>query len=274
MTFREYKRRGLLPVLVVALALFYLLVSEPWALRSARLDEQLRKPWRTLATYVGQPTNATVLDFQQITNQLHETRQELNQLDTAKKEVLARFSLPPELKDRLSNEFRNASYERERTRRKGELEKNAKAQQVTLEDKVILPENNFELNEPRLLWPALDFADNLLDSAVKCKVSTIHLLEVTLSPTNSLRPDAATRWSKIPLELEFTAPAENALKFLQSLPLKPAEIHAAGLFEARPGKVPLLIEHLVIKKQNPEKLDEVRVWLQVAGFIWQGAARD
>jgi hypothetical protein len=270
MTLHEYRRRGLLPVIVLALALFYLLVFRGASERSADLDKPLDKARAKLARATEQPTNTITFDFLHITNQLNETRQDLALFETAKKQLTTRLELSQATKDRLTSEFRGADFERDRARRRRQLENNAKAQQVTIEAKVALPEYNSEVAEPRLLWPALDFADNLLDSAVRCKVTTIHSLEVsTVPPTNYPAADLGGHWSKIPLEIEFTSPADNALKLLQSLPLKAEEIRAAGLFEPRAGKTPLLIDHLVIRKQTPEKVDEVRVWLQAAGFVWQ-----
>jgi len=272
MRFHEYTRRGLLPLVVLALALFYLFVSRPLSLRSAKLDKPLQDAWARLAASLGQPSNTATLHFPHLTNQLTQTRQDLVLLENAKKEAVARLELPPWLRDKLTDDFHYADYRRERTKRNGELQKSAKAQQVTLDDNVVFPEYNFEFSEPKLLWPALDFADNLLDAAVRCKVTTIHLLEVALPLTNSPASDSGGHWSEIPLELEFTGPDDSALKLVQSLPLKPAELRAAGLPEARPGKTPLLINRLVIRKQTPEKLDEVRVWLQAVGFVWQGGS--
>jgi hypothetical protein len=269
MSFQEYRRRGLLPAIVLTLVLFYLLAFRSLSQHSAELDQPLNKARAKLAHFTEQPTNASTFDFQHITNQLNETRQDLVLLESAKKQLTSRLELPQSIKERFTSEFRGADYEQDRDRRRRALDRNAKALQVRLENKVVLPEYNSAVAEPRLLWPALDFADHLLDSAIRCKVTTIHLLEVSaLAPTNYPGFDSGGHWSQIPLELEFTSPADNALKLLQSLPLKSDEIRAAGLFEPRPGKTPLLIDHLLIRKQSPERLDEVRVWLQVAGFVW------
>jgi hypothetical protein len=119
------------------------------------------------------------------------------------------------------------------------------------------------------LWPALSLTDDLLATAIGCKVIAIHSLEVPLAMTNSPGPEAYGRWDQIPLQIEFTASADSAARFLQSLPLRPEELHAAGLPAASPDKVPLFIDRLIVKKQLPEKQDEVRVWLQAMGFVFR-----
>ena len=53
----------------------------------------------------------------------------------------------------------------------------------------------------------------------------------------------------------------------QSLPLRPAEIKAAGLPESTPDKLPLFIERLIVKKQAADKPEDVRVWMRVVNFI-------
>jgi len=44
------------------------------------------------------------------------------------------------------------------------------------------------------------------------------------------------------------------------------ELRAAGFPEAPPEKPPLFIDRLIIKKQSPEKPDEVRVFLRLVAF--------
>ena len=45
------------------------------------------------------------------------------------------------------------------------------------------------------------------------------------------------------------------------------ELRSTGLVEAPPDKPALFIDRVVIKKQSPEKPDEVRVWMRLVGFV-------
>ena len=268
-SFHEYRRRSLVPLAVLGLAAYYFVVFAPLSRRAASLDEPLQQAWRKLATSLDQ-TNAIALDFQHITNQLGETRRDLSILDGAKKEAATRLELSTALRARLSTPFQLVDYQIERSKQIDELDKQAKQQQLAMDPAVFagFPEHTADLQDPALLWVALSLTGDLLGTAARCKVAAVHFLEVALPLTNAPAAGAGT-WAEIPLQIEFTASAENALKLVQSLPLRADEIKAAGLPPASTDKAPLLIDRLIIKKQSPEKLDEVRVWLLVVGFVYR-----
>jgi hypothetical protein len=265
--FHEYKRRGLLPLAGVALAAYYLLVFVPLGRRAASLDGPLQSDWRKLAASLDL-TNATALDFLHITNQLEETRMATAVLEDAQRSAAARLALPPDLRAKLNAPFQLFDYQNERSKQMDDLARHTNAQLVVAPAVFAgFPEHTVDLREPELLWPALALTDDFLNTAVRCQVAAIHSLEVSLPLTNSASNDNGARWIPIPLQIEFTASADNATRLIQSLPLRGEELHSAGLPEAPPEKAPLLLERLVIRKQNPEKLDEVRVWLRVVGFV-------
>jgi len=265
----EYKRRAAIPVAGLALAAYFFLFYLPLARRADNLAGPLHKAWDRLATSIEQ-TNATIIDFQQLTNQLSDTRQALALLENTKKEAAGRLELSPSLQNKLTTPFQLIDYQNERSKQMDELDRQAKEQKTSIDPAVFagFPEHTADTVEPVLLWPALSMTYDLLDMALKCKVAAVHSLEVPLGITNSLASaDPAGRWSEIPIQIEFSAPAENAAKLIQSLPMRAEEIRAAGLPEAPAGKTPLFIDRLVIRKQTPEKQDEVRVWVRVVGFV-------
>lgn len=267
-SFHEYRRRAIVPLILAVLGTYYLLVLMPLGRKADKLEAPLEKAWQKLAVSLEQ-TNTTSIDFLYITNQLAETRQALALLETARKQAVARLEVAPAVRARMNGPFQLVEYENERGKQMDGFMAAAKAQQITLAPGVIsgFPQHTFEVREPSLLWPALAFTESLLDTAIRCKVATIDTLKVPLTFTNPAPASLAGRWAEIPIEIEFTAPAPNAMKVIHSLPLRAEEVKTAGLPEAAPQKTLLLIERLVIKKQNPEKLDEVRVWLRVQGFV-------
>ena len=266
-SFKEIRRRCLLPLAGLALALFYLLGFMPMAHEAASLDAPLSAAWRKLALSMGQ-TNALAIDFLHLTNQLNETRQALAILEDTKKKAAARLEVAPELRSRLNDPFQLVDFQNERSKKMDELDRLARERKITIEPAVFagFPEHTIDIKDPSLLWAALAMSHELLSTAVACKVSAIHSLEVNLDLTNAVASEAR-RWTQIPLQIEFTATGDNAIKVVQSLPLRPDEIRAAGLPEAPPEKMPLLVDRLVVRKESPEKLDEVRVWLQAVGFV-------
>ena len=259
---KELRRRLLLPIVGAGLAAYYLFVLVPLAHRSESLDEPLQSTWRRLET------NAGPVDFLHITNQLSETRQELALLENARKKAAARVELSPALRAQFSAPFQLVDYQNERSKQIDDLDRKAKELKVTVDPAVFagFPEHTVDVREPALLWPALALTDDLLNTALACKVAALHSLEVPMTLTNA-PVEGSARWAEIPIEIEFTSPGDSALRLLQSLPLRADEIREAGLPSAGADKAPLFIERLVVKKQSPDKLDEVRVSLRVIGFV-------
>jgi hypothetical protein len=267
-SFTELKRRSVLPVAALALGAYYLLVFVPLAHRADKLDEPLQRAWQKLAVSLEQ-SNAATLDFAQITNQLNETRQELALLEEAKKKIAAHLDIAPALRSKMSAPFQLFDYDNERSKQIDDLDKQARQQQVAIDPTVFagFPEHTADTREPVLLWAALARTDDLLETAIRCKVALIHSLEVAVALTNSVVPESSARWAEVALQLEFTAAADNAIRMIQSLPLRAEEILAAGLPPADAQKAPLFIDRLIIRKETPEKTDEVRVWVRAVGFI-------
>jgi hypothetical protein len=264
---QEYKRLAI-PAAGIGLAAYFALFYLPLARRAQNLEGPLRKSWYRLASAIEQ-TNATSIDFLQLTNQLSETRQAIALLENTKKEAAARLELSPALQSKLTTPFQLVDYQNERSKQMDDLEQRAKEQKTLIDPAVFagFPEHTADTTEPELLWPALSMTDDLLDTALRCKVVAIHSLQVPLELTNSPAADSPGRWSEIPIEIEFSAEAANATRLLQSLPLRAEEIRTAGLPEATAHKTPLFIDRLVIRKQTPEHQDEVRVWVRVVGFV-------
>jgi len=186
-SYKELKRRSILPLAAAAVVLYYLLVFVPLSRRAKSIDEPLQKGWTKLAASLDQ-TNTNALDFNQITNQLNETRAELALLEDARKKVAARLDLIPELRARLTAPFQLVDYQNERGKQIDDLERQARQQQVNIDPVVYVgfPEHTADMTEPSLLWAALAFTDDLLESAVRCKIAAVHSLEVAIAATNSV----------------------------------------------------------------------------------------
>jgi hypothetical protein len=265
---RQYKRHGIIPLAGLALGLYYFLVLVPLQHRAESLDVPLTNAWQKLSLSLEQ-TNARAIDFAHITNQLQETRQALRLLENAKARLTSRLQLSENVRARMNAPFQLVEYQNERSRQIDELSKLAKQEQVTLDPPVLtgFPEHTADVTQPELLWAALALIDGLLTTTVHCKPIAIHSLQAPLSLTNPPPPDATGRVAEIPLQLEFTGNTANVGRLLQCLPLRTEEIRAAGLPEAPADKPPLFVDRLIIKKQTPEKTDEVRVSLRVLGYV-------
>ena len=266
----ESRRRSILPLLGVGFAAVYLFVFMPLNRRSESLDVPLEKAWRKLAGALGQ-TNATQLDFVSVTNQLIETRQAFATFDTARRQAQTRVELSEEIRARLTAPFQLVDYGNEVRRHMIDLTQLAKQKKVSIEPGVFagFPELTAEVRESNLLWAELSFIDSLLTTAINCEVATLHSLSTPLLLTNAPSTNGVRLLTELPVQLELTGPAANVTRFLQSLPLRAEELKAAGLPEAPTNKPALFLDRLVLRKQSPDKLDEIRVSLRVVGFVFR-----
>ena len=264
----QYKKRAILPLVAAGLALYYLLVFLPLAHKAASLDQPLQQAWRKLAASLDQ-TNATGLDFLHITNQLAETRQALAVFENTRQRAAARLELAPALRAKMNKSFQLIEFQNERSKQIDELSTQAKQLQVALDPAVLygLPEHTVEVQEPAMLWAALSLTRDLLETALKCNVTAVHALHLPPVLSNPPPTESIGKWLEIPIELEFTASGTNALKLIRSLPLRTDELRAVGFPDAPASKGLLFIDRLIIKKQAPEKVDEVRVALRASGFV-------
>jgi len=266
---KEYRRRSFIPLVGIVLAAYYLVVLVPLNRSSRELDEPLNKSWKSLSAALGQ-TNTVAIDFAYLTNQLNETRDALALLDLGRRKAAARVELGPSVLEKVDSPFQLVEYQNERSLQMDTLTKLAKQKGVALEPAVLmgLPEHTADITQPELLWAALSVAEGLLTTALQCKVGAIHTLESPLTLTNT--PSLLNGYSslaELPFRLELTGPFDSVAKFMHCLPLRGEEVRASGLPEASKEKPPIFIERLVLMKQTPEKPDEVRLSLDVKGFV-------
>lgn len=268
--FNERRRRSLVPLAALALTAGYLFVVMPLGQKADRLKDPLGKAWDKLALALGQ-TNSQTIDFVGITNQLEATRQAIAALETARKKAAARADLGEAVRERMNAPFQLVDYEEARGKQQDDLRKLADQHKVTLAPAVFegYPAHTADVRQPALLWAELALIDDILIAAIRCKVTAIHALSVPLALTNAPPPEGVRTLAEIPVQLEFTAPAPVAAQLLRSLPLRADEIKAAGLPEAATNKPALFIERLTLRKQSPEKPDEVRALLRVVGFVFR-----
>ena len=200
-------------------------------------------PWpstgRPLATALGQ-TNASTVDFRQITNQLDQIRQALANVEHARKAVARRLEISSALRDRLRAPFSLVEYDAERERVIDEINHLAKQREVTIDPAVDygFPEQTADMEQPALLWGALSLIEGLLSSAIQSKVSVVHSLESPLTLTNALANGGGASLAEIPLQLELTGPFTGVVSWVASLPLRAEEMSAAGLPQVPDGQTP------------------------------------
>jgi hypothetical protein len=265
----ETRYRSILPLLAGVLGAVYLFVFMPLGRKAESLDAPLEQSWRKLAAALGQ-TNALKLDFVSLTNQFNETRAALTVFETARKQARARVELDAALRAQISEPFLLVEYKNEAGRRMEMLARLAKQENVVLEPAVLagFPEQSADVKEPALLWAELSFLDSLLTTAIHARVTTIHFMAAQMPLTNAPLATNGRSLTELPMQIELTGAFSSVAQFLQALPLRADEIKAAGLPAAPTSKPALFIDRLVLRKQTPEKPDEIRVSLRVVGFVF------
>lgn len=264
----ELRRRSLVPLLTVVLTAGYALVLVPLNRRAEALDAPLQQSWRKLTLALGQ-TNAVRLDFTAITNQLIETRRAIAAVESARQRALARIRPGEALRSRLAAPFQLVDYDTALGERAAELTRLAREHQVKIEPAVFggFPRQTAEIREPALLWAELEFIDHLLQAAIRSRVAAIHSVSSLAVLTNAPPTNGTPTLAELPVQVELSGPAPSVVRFLQTLPLRGEELIAAGQTNAPADKPALFIERLVLRKQSPERRDEVRATLRAVGFV-------
>lgn len=266
----ETRRRIILPLLAGGLGAVYLFGFMPLSRKAENLAAPLEQSWRRLAAGLGK-TNALELDFVSLTNQLQATHAARAAFDAARQQARARVALDSVLRTQLDEPFLLVEYQYEAGRRMDALIRLAKQESVVLEPAVLggFPEQSADMKEPSLLWAELAFLESLLTTAINAKVATIHSIAAPMPRPDGQSANNGCSLVELPLQIELTGPISNVARFLQTLPLRSDEIKAAGLPTAPTNKPALFIDRIVLRKQSPEKLDEVHVSLSAVGFVFQ-----
>jgi hypothetical protein len=197
----DRRRRTLVPLAALALTAGYLFVLMPLGQRADNLRDPLDKAWSRLAAVLGQ-TNSPTIDFVGITNQLEATRQAIAALETARKKAAARADLGEAVRERMNAPFQLVDYENERGKQQDDLRKLAAQHQVTIAPAVFegYPAHTADVKQPTLLWAELALIEDVLTTAIRCKVTAIHALNVPLALTNSPPPEGVRTLAEIPVQ--------------------------------------------------------------------------
>lgn len=266
----ERRRRLFIPAAGLLLAGYFIFVLQPLMRRAQDLDAPLSTAWKKLANTVGE-TNTATLDLAVIAARLHQTEQSLAVVQTAERQAAARVGLSADLRDRLNTPFQLVDFQVEVQKVIDDLTQLAKQQQVTLAPAVAqgFPEYTADVKQPEMLWAELSFIEDLLTLAINSKVTTLHALSLPLSLTNAPPTNRPPPLAEIPVQIELTGPVPSVARFLETLPLRLDEIRGQRLPAPPTNKPALFIDRVFLRKEAPEKPDEVRLWLRAVGFVFR-----
>jgi hypothetical protein len=254
------------------LALYYALVLKPLSRRVADLDRPLTNVWHNFVLTNRAYEACAGLDLTNALQRVQGLRGVLTQLQAAQDVARARVQLPPEVNARLAEPFLLIDFQNERSRQAEALLRLAKEKNVACEPAITngFPEYSFDLDDPRLLWPRLHFAHQLLLAAVHCKVAGLRSLTQLPALSHRIGDPSGGVLEELPMRLEVFGPAESIAQFMTSLPLRGEELSAVGLAAALTNKPAFFAGQILARKHSPERPGDVLLELSVAGLVIAG----
>ncbi len=261
----------LLGALVAALGFFGFFQTE--ARRADALDRPLRQAWESFAA-TNQSSEATAgLSLEELPAALERLQQSAGELLELRQLVTERLQLPADTLERLGEPFLLIHFENERLRLAEELVALARSKKVGYEAAVTngLPRYTADLVEPALLWARLEFARQVLLTALHAQVGAVRHLEQLPAVSHRSLITGRRYYEELPMRLEVVGTVDPVSRFLTNLPLRGAELEDTGLAGALTNKPVLFLSHLLLRKSAPDRPAEMRVELIVSGFVPQEA---
>ena len=263
------RNRWVMLGVAVGLALYYFLIFQPLLERAETLDKPLDDVWQELVDFSTESSAVRDLDLEQINKTRKTLESSLAATEKIRETISARVELEPEIRVKMNEPFYLIDFQNERQKRIEQLIDLAKARKVTLDPAALagFPEYKAETRDPSVLWAQLSIVDQVLALAINSKVGQVKSVSLLPTQPESNVKDAEAHWREIPLRIELIAPMASAADFLFAMPLRAEEMKTAGLPESLPGKPALFLERVLLRKQTPEKPDEVNLDVVVSGFV-------
>ncbi len=259
-------------VAVLLLGVYYLTVFQPLARRARLADKPVVAEWdrfvssnRTSLACAGVPVD----DYANRLQQLHLAA---TNLATAEQLVRRRIQLPPPVKAAMSGAFYLIDLQNERQRLTEQMLSLAKQRGVAVEAAAprglaVDADYSVDMPNPALLWARLHFSNQLLLTAIECKVTGLRAL--TQLPDLNYRSavDGTPFLEELPMRLELSGPTEAVNRFLTALPLPVPALGTVGLGATLTNKPVFFLHQVLIRKFAPDHPNDVLVEANVSGFV-------
>jgi len=255
-------------VVAVLLALYYASILRPLSRRVTELDAPLTNLWHRF-TLTNRTFDACAgLDLTNASLRVDELRGALAQLQSAQDLARARLGLPPDINARLAEPFQLIDFQNDRSRLAAALLRLANEKGVACQPAAAsgLPEYSVDLVDPRLLWPRLHLAHQLLLTAVHCQVAGLESL-TQLPPASHRSNGGGGLIEELPMRLEVSGSADAVARLVTSLPLRGDELNTVGLAAALTNKPAFFARQILARKHSPERPGDVRLEIDVSGLV-------
>jgi hypothetical protein len=213
------------------------------------------------------------LTLENYTSRLATFQQAVTNLHAAEELVRRRVAIPEAVRHRMTQAWQLSDFQTEAYLEGEQLVRLGKEQGVTLEPAVLagLPIYSIRLPEPRLLWPRLQMAGQLLLTAIHCKVGTVRTLNQLPSVTHPAVGPGSPALEELPMRIDLVGSTEAVGRFLRCLPLRGDELKAVGLAGPLTNKTAFFIDRVLVRKLLPERPGDVQAEVRVCGYsAWPG----
>ncbi|NLH71622.1 MAG: hypothetical protein GX456_01050 [Verrucomicrobia bacterium] len=256
-------------IATVLLGAYYRLAYQPLVRASAAQDKELVTLWGRLVSSNEQVRACRGLSIENHNERVMELNGALANLDRAQELIKQRIEIGVATRAKMEQPWQLIDFQIERLQQAGALLRIAKENRVTVEAAALagLPEYSVDLPEPRLLWPRLDMAAQLLTAAIQSKVTSIRNIN-QLSPITHPGPTRdAPALEEVAMRIELVGSAESATRFLKSIPATGDRLVALGFTGTVTNKPVFFIDKVLVRKFAPDRPGEVQLEARVCGFV-------
>ena len=258
-------------ILALGTCLFYFLVLIPLDRKVQALNTPLQLSWARLGDSINTNKLGGALDIHAMNELTSSMESTFASFTDAEANLISRVLLPEETQAKMEQSFQLVEYENALVALEVFLKKSAAEKTISVGDEVFqgLPRHDVALEEPRLLWAELAFANYLLSLAIECQLDSILRFE-SLPP--QLTEDASIskrhRLHRSRFNMSVQCDMAVAQQFLAALPLRGDEAESLELPMVHPEKPALYIERLLLKKTTKGSANQVALELVVNGFTY------
>lgn len=268
---------SLVLVATVLLGFYYKLWFQPLVRETAAQDNELVTLWNKLVSSNEQVRACAGLSMENHRQRVAELRTALANLQAVQRLIRERMVICAATKAKMDQSWQLIDFQIERLQDAGALLRLAKEHGVTIEPAALagLPEYTVDLPEPRLLWPRLDMALQLLTCAIQSKVASIRNLN-QLPPSSYPDPTRETpALEEIAMRIELVGSTESITRFLKSLPCHGNSLTAMGFSGAVTNKPVFFVDRLIVRKYAPDRPGDVQLEARVCSFVpWPAPPRN
>jgi hypothetical protein len=282
MNLRTVTLQRLVVLAAIALAIAYLLLLRPLALRVIEEDVPLRDLRQRLATATLEAGLPRETDFLALNTQLRSLQRASEEFAEARREALPRLKHPQEVQERLEEPFQYVEFLNESQRRVEELTALAQSNRVALTPGLArgFPRYQPEVARPELLWAQLATIHRVVRTAIRAGIREIS--QATVEPLPVIEPSETAMGAALDLPAPATTSAPWAIlrvhvtavgevdalaRLLLSLVLTPEELKQTSLPEDFGDRPTLFIEHLLLRRNQVEAAHQAQLELVVSTAV-------